>query len=181
MQLTRFRIDSARLSQSARPFGDGMRRSSTPYRTTSSAMRLTCCGRRAGCWCSRAAATTSTRTTSAWASCAGGGDFVVLRASGEDDYNDYIYGLCHCDSVETHRLRRARGGVRSVRDRHDPQRRGALHRRRRPVATTSASGRARRSRTRSTSSRPSRRRSAARARAWRSWASSSIPRWARTA
>ena len=31
----------------------------------------------------------------------GGGDFVVLRASGEDDYNDYIYELCHCDSVET--------------------------------------------------------------------------------
>jgi cyanophycinase len=31
----------------------------------------------------------------------GGGDFVVLRASGADDYNDYIYGLCHCDSVET--------------------------------------------------------------------------------
>jgi cyanophycinase-like exopeptidase len=32
---------------------------------------------------------------------AGGGDFVVLRASGEGDYNDYIYSLCHCDSVET--------------------------------------------------------------------------------
>jgi cyanophycinase-like exopeptidase len=31
----------------------------------------------------------------------GGGDFVVLRASGEDDYNEYIYSLCHCDSVET--------------------------------------------------------------------------------
>jgi cyanophycinase-like exopeptidase len=31
----------------------------------------------------------------------GGGDFVVLRASGADDYNDYIYGLCRCDSVET--------------------------------------------------------------------------------
>jgi cyanophycinase len=31
----------------------------------------------------------------------GGGDFVVLRASGEDQYNDYIFGLCHCDSVET--------------------------------------------------------------------------------
>jgi cyanophycinase-like exopeptidase len=31
----------------------------------------------------------------------GGGDFVVLRASGEDDYNDYIYKLCQCDSVET--------------------------------------------------------------------------------
>jgi cyanophycinase-like exopeptidase len=31
----------------------------------------------------------------------GGGDFVVLRASGSDDYNDYIFRLCHCDSVET--------------------------------------------------------------------------------
>jgi cyanophycinase len=31
----------------------------------------------------------------------GGGDFVVLRASGEDDYNDYIFGICRCDSVET--------------------------------------------------------------------------------
>jgi cyanophycinase-like exopeptidase len=32
---------------------------------------------------------------------AGGGDFLVLRASGADEYNDYIYALCHCDSVET--------------------------------------------------------------------------------
>jgi cyanophycinase len=31
----------------------------------------------------------------------GGGDFVVLRASGADDYNDYIYKLCKCDSVTT--------------------------------------------------------------------------------
>ena len=31
----------------------------------------------------------------------GGGDFVVLRATGDDDYNKYIYELCHCDSVET--------------------------------------------------------------------------------
>ncbi len=31
----------------------------------------------------------------------GGGDFVVLRASGADDYNEYIFGLCKCDSVET--------------------------------------------------------------------------------
>jgi len=31
----------------------------------------------------------------------GGGDFVVLRASGADEYNEYIYGLCHCDSVTT--------------------------------------------------------------------------------
>jgi cyanophycinase-like exopeptidase len=31
----------------------------------------------------------------------GGGDFVVLRASGADEYNDYIFGLCACDSVET--------------------------------------------------------------------------------
>ncbi|HEX5788938.1 MAG TPA: cyanophycinase, partial [Woeseiaceae bacterium] len=32
---------------------------------------------------------------------AGGGDFVVLRASGADEYNDYIHALCACDSVET--------------------------------------------------------------------------------
>jgi cyanophycinase len=31
----------------------------------------------------------------------GGGDFVVLRASGADEYNDYVYALCKCDSVET--------------------------------------------------------------------------------
>jgi cyanophycinase len=31
----------------------------------------------------------------------GGGDFVVLRASGDDDYNAYIYPLCNCDSVAT--------------------------------------------------------------------------------
>lgn len=32
---------------------------------------------------------------------AGGGDFLVLRASGGNDYNDYILALCACDSVET--------------------------------------------------------------------------------
>jgi len=32
---------------------------------------------------------------------AGGGDFVVIRASGTDAYNPYIYELCACDSVET--------------------------------------------------------------------------------
>ena len=32
---------------------------------------------------------------------AGGGDFVVIRASGTDAYNPYIYGLCGCDSVAT--------------------------------------------------------------------------------
>lgn len=31
----------------------------------------------------------------------GRGDFVVLRASGSDDYNEYIFPLCSCDSVET--------------------------------------------------------------------------------
>lgn len=31
----------------------------------------------------------------------GGGDFIVLRASGDDDYNDYIKALCECDSVGT--------------------------------------------------------------------------------
>jgi len=32
---------------------------------------------------------------------AGGGDFLVIRASGTDAYNPYIYGLCSCDSVAT--------------------------------------------------------------------------------
>lgn len=31
----------------------------------------------------------------------GGGDFVIIRASGADGYNQYIYDLCECDSVET--------------------------------------------------------------------------------
>jgi cyanophycinase-like exopeptidase len=31
----------------------------------------------------------------------GGGDFVVIRASGTDAYNPYILELCGCDSVET--------------------------------------------------------------------------------
>lgn len=31
----------------------------------------------------------------------GGGDFVVLRATGSDAYNDYIYGLGNVNSVET--------------------------------------------------------------------------------
>lgn len=32
---------------------------------------------------------------------AGGGDFVVIRASGADGYNQYVYGLAPFDSVET--------------------------------------------------------------------------------
>ena len=32
---------------------------------------------------------------------AGGGDFVVIRATGTDAYNPYIYGLGTVDSVET--------------------------------------------------------------------------------
>jgi cyanophycinase len=31
----------------------------------------------------------------------GGGDFVVLRASGKGEYNDYVFEHCVCDSVET--------------------------------------------------------------------------------
>ncbi|MBI3646512.1 MAG: cyanophycinase [Acidobacteriales bacterium] len=31
----------------------------------------------------------------------GGGDFLVLRASGDDDYNDYVKGLCQTNSVAT--------------------------------------------------------------------------------
>lgn len=32
---------------------------------------------------------------------AGGGDFLVIRASGTDAYNPYIFDLCSCDSVAT--------------------------------------------------------------------------------
>src|SRR5271157_1257086 len=32
---------------------------------------------------------------------AGGGDFLVLRATGSDDYNPYIQGLCKLNSVAT--------------------------------------------------------------------------------
>jgi cyanophycinase len=31
----------------------------------------------------------------------GGGDFLVLRATGDDDYNPYIQSLCHINSVST--------------------------------------------------------------------------------
>src|SRR4051812_34889125 len=30
-----------------------------------------------------------------------GGDFLVLRAAGDDDYNSYVQGLCHANSVAT--------------------------------------------------------------------------------
>jgi hypothetical protein len=33
-----------------------------------------------------------------------GGDFLVLRASGDDDYNSYINGLCKTNSVATHTI-----------------------------------------------------------------------------
>lgn len=32
---------------------------------------------------------------------ANGGDFLILRASGDDDYNPYVQKLCHLNSVET--------------------------------------------------------------------------------
>ena len=38
---------------------------------------------------------------SAMGAAAGGGDFVVIRFGGTDAYNQYIYDLCACDSVET--------------------------------------------------------------------------------
>jgi cyanophycinase len=31
----------------------------------------------------------------------GGGDFLILRATGDDDYNPYVQGLCHVNSVAT--------------------------------------------------------------------------------
>ena len=64
-------------------------------------MRVTSSGRHAACGLPRAAATTSTAITRAWESSAAAATFVVLRASGTDEYNDYIFGLCRCDSVET--------------------------------------------------------------------------------
>ena len=30
-----------------------------------------------------------------------GGDFLILRATGDDDYNSYVYGLCKANSVAT--------------------------------------------------------------------------------
>jgi cyanophycinase len=32
---------------------------------------------------------------------AGGGDFLVLRATGDDEYNPYVRGICHLNSVAT--------------------------------------------------------------------------------
>src|SRR5579859_1540317 len=32
---------------------------------------------------------------------ASGGDMLVLRATGDDDYNPYLRGLCHLNSVAT--------------------------------------------------------------------------------
>lgn len=32
---------------------------------------------------------------------AGGGDFLILRATGDDEYNSYVRGLCHLNSVAT--------------------------------------------------------------------------------
>jgi cyanophycinase len=32
---------------------------------------------------------------------AGGGDFLILRAAGDDEYNPYVRGLCHLNSVAT--------------------------------------------------------------------------------
>lgn len=37
----------------------------------------------------------------AMAKAGGYGDFVVLRASGAEEYNEYIFAICRCDSVET--------------------------------------------------------------------------------
>ena len=107
---------------------------------------------------------------------AGGGDFVVIRASGADGYNQYVYDLGDFDSVETLVLANARRLVGPVRAADHPQRRRAVHRRRRPVRLRRTTGRARRSKTRSTNWPPATCRSAAPARAPRSWASSSTRR-----
>ena len=106
---------------------------------------------------------------------AGGGDFVVLRASGDDDYNEYIFGLCHCDSVETivFESREAAfdpGVVEAIRNAEAIFIGGG------DQSNYVRSGKERQSRTRSTSSRPSPHPSAGPAPAWPSWASFPIRR-----
>ena len=64
---------------------------------------------------------------------AGGGDFVVIRASGTDAYNPYILRLVRLRLRGDHHLQEPQRGLRPLRHRADPQRRGAVHRRRRPV------------------------------------------------
>ena len=94
---------------------------------------------------------------------AGGGDFVVIRASGADGYNQYVYDLAPFDSVETLVLKN-----RSASFDDSCCRRSVTPRRcSSPAAisrTTSTTGRARRSKMRSTSSRREEFRSAAPAR-----------------
>ena len=43
----------------------------------------------------------------------GGGDFVVIRASGTDAYNPYVYALCGCDRWRRSSSRTARRRVSS--------------------------------------------------------------------
>ena len=56
---------------------------------------------------------------------AGGGDFVVIRASGADGYNQYVFDLAPFDSVETLVLKNRAasfGSVRAARQSATPRR-----------------------------------------------------------
>ena len=97
---------------------------------------------------------------------AGGGDFVVIRASGTDAYNPYIYGLCSCDSVATIVFKNRNAAfndfvIETIRNAEALWIAGGDQSR-----VRGASGRTRRLRTPYTMWRPSRLRSGARARAW---------------
>ncbi len=64
---------------------------------------------------------------------AGGGDFLVLRATGDDDYNPYIQKLCpKLNSVATVILPNRAAAEDPVRRHSDPQGERGIYRRRRP-------------------------------------------------
>ena len=66
-------------------------------------------------------------------SCSTKVDVVILRSSGSNGYNDYIYAMNGVDSVETLVITSAQGLQHRGRRDHGQERRGGLLRRRRPV------------------------------------------------
>ena len=58
---------------------------------------------------------------------ANSGDFLILRAHGDDDYNSYVNGLCKLNSVATLIIADRRCGTRSRRCRNYPARGSRLY------------------------------------------------------
>ncbi|HEV2380679.1 MAG TPA: hypothetical protein VG206_12910 [Terriglobia bacterium] len=61
----------------------------------------------------------------------GGGDFLVLRANGDNSYNRYVKDLCHANSVATLIIPDRDVASRASRCGHDKARGSLVHRRRR--------------------------------------------------